>query len=53
MLAKHPASERAACWFHAGFALIGVAHVLGGIAMVWFHGTGAYRHWQDRNSDGA
>lgn len=48
---KHPVSERGACWFHLGFALIGVAHIVGGIAMGWFHGVGALRHYRDIGSD--
>lgn len=51
MLPKHPVSERKAMWFHAGFALIGLAHIAGGLLMMWFHGTGAHRHWLDRDND--
>lgn len=48
---KHPISERGAFWFHLGFALIGAAHVVGGIAMSWFHLTGAKRHYDDIGRD--
>jgi len=42
----HPVGERAACWFHLGLAVVGVAHIACGIAMIWFHGTGAKRHYE-------
>ena len=48
---KHPVSERGAFWFHLGFAVIGVAHIVGGIAMAWFHGVGAKRHYDDIGTD--
>lgn len=48
---KHPASERTACYFHGWLALIGLAHVVGGLAMIWFHGDSARRHWADRHLD--
>lgn len=47
MIPKHPVGERGAFWFHLGFAAIGVLHVAGGIAMTWFHGVGAKRHYDD------
>lgn len=44
----HPASERAAAYFHASLALIGVTHIVGGLLMIWFHGVAAAKHFRDR-----
>ncbi len=44
----HPASERSAAVFHSWLASIGLAHVIGGIAMIWFHLIAAKKHWDDR-----
>ncbi len=43
----HPADERSAAWFHGMMALIGVCHILGGLAMLWFHGVSAIKHEAD------
>lgn len=44
---KHPAGEGKSGLFHVGFAAIGLAHVLGGVLMIWFHGVAGWRHAKD------
>lgn len=44
----HPVNERKAAIFHAVVGLLGVAHVVGGLAMCWFHYVAAAKHWRDR-----
>lgn len=43
----HPTDERAAAWFHGAMAVIGIVHILGGLAMLWFHGISSIRHVAD------
>ena len=46
---KHPTTEWGAFKFHLGWGVtMGLLHVLGGLAMMWWHGVGAERHWRDR-----
>ena len=47
---RHPASERRAAYFHGFFAGVGLVHIIGGLLMIWFHGTGARRHWAERKA---
>jgi hypothetical protein len=44
----HPTSERAAAKFHGALWLVGLTHVIGGVAMMWFHAIAAKKHWADR-----
>lgn len=46
-LPQHPTDERSATWFHAIMGAIGVLHVIGGLVMLAWHGTAAYRHHED------
>ena len=51
MVPKHPAGERGAAIFHTVMAGVGAVHVVGGIIMLWWHLTGAKRHWDDVRAD--
>jgi hypothetical protein len=44
---EHPVEERDAAVFHAILAGIGLLHIIGGAAMIYFHGVSAQRHFRD------
>ena len=50
MRAKHPLDEVKAAKWHFRFFFIGVAHLIAGVGMCWFHGVSSYRHWLDRHN---
>ena len=43
----HPVGERDAAVFHAILAGIGLLHIIGGVAMIFFHGVSSIRHARD------
>jgi hypothetical protein len=51
MVPKHPTGERGAAIFHTVMAGVGAIHVVGGLVMLWWHLTGAKRHWDDVKAD--
>lgn len=50
-MSYHPVSHRKATVFHGKLAAIGVAHVLLGGMMIWFHGICMRNHWRDRGRE--
>lgn len=43
----HPADHGSAGTFHLLVGLIGVAHLIAGGLMIWFHLGAARRHWDE------